>query len=176
MAKSIEATQTFPFHSPRSAMNRRPQDDLTALLSRERFHALCMARSNGRCVLCTQPAVDAHHIFDRKLFPDGGYRLANAAAVCPGCHWDAERGAVLPTSILLACSVDEPLLPPWAQGCGLFGPEGAAKLDKWGNLLREDGSMAPGPLFNDDGCRKALAAGGWLAKAFEAGDFPWRPA
>ena len=39
-------------------------------------------RAHGRCVLCDAVAVDAHHVLDRKLYPDGGYYLGNGAAVC----------------------------------------------------------------------------------------------
>ena len=43
----------------------------TQLLSRTDFDALVKHRSHGRCVLCGVPAVDAHHVLDRKLYPDG---------------------------------------------------------------------------------------------------------
>lgn len=149
---------------------------LLELLSREDFQRLCFQRSKGLCVLCSGTAVDAHHIFDRKLFPDGGYRLNNAAALCSACHWRAETCAEAVPAILAASAISEPLIPPHAAALGLASAADCSRLDKWGNMIRADGSVAPGPLFHDDGCRKALADGGRLALCYEAGDFPWSEA
>lgn len=145
---------------------------LWLLLSREDFQRLCFERSKGLCVLCSAAAVDAHHIFDRKLFLDGGYRLNNAAALCSACHWRAETCAETVPAILAASAISEPLIPQHAAALGLASSADCSRLDKWGNMIRADGSIAPGPLFHDDGCRKALADGGRLALCYEAGDFP----
>lgn len=155
----------------RKAANGRQDPCAWPLLTRENFERLCFERSNLRCVLCGGQAVDAHHIFERKLFPDGGYRLNNAAALCSPCHWRAEIGLDTPCAILAACGLDDPLPPPHAAAAGLSPSAILSHMDKWGNLTRSDGSIAPGPLFQDDGCRKALAAGGRLGLCYEAGDF-----
>lgn len=34
--------------------------------------------------------MDAHHLMERRLFEDGGYRLDNGATVCERCHRAAE--------------------------------------------------------------------------------------
>ena len=41
------------------------------LLSRGDFRRHVFDRDNGKCVICRRPAVDAHHIMDRKLWFDG---------------------------------------------------------------------------------------------------------
>lgn len=129
----------------------RPHD----LLDRERFKALVFARHKGMCAVCQKrPAADAHHIMDRKLFEDGGYRLRNGVAVCAECHWECETTALAPSLLLALIGESEPLLPR--------GLDPSLSYDKWGNALREDGSRAPGPLANDPGARKALARGGFL--------------
>lgn len=151
-------------------MQRMPGAD--ELLARADFEKAAFRASSGRCVRCQSKAVDAHHIFERKLFPDGGYRPRNAAALCSECHLlaetcqlsvpEIERLALAPLGWSL-------LAPPHALALGID----PRRLDKWGNLLRSDGSIAPGPLFDDEGCRKALSLGGRIALVYEAGDFPW---
>ena len=126
------------------------------LLTREAFSTTVLARSRGRCVLCGAPAVDAHHILERKLFADGGYYAANGAAVCADCHWACETTQRTVEEVRHAAGITETCLPPG------FAP--AVRYDKWGNVVRLDGLREPGPLFEDTGCRKALAAGGFLGR------------
>lgn len=44
--------------------------------------------------------LDAHHITDRTLMPNGGYVKENGISLCPGCHEKAEvfhsTGTALP--------------------------------------------------------------------------------
>ncbi len=126
------------------------------LLSREAFHDEVFRRSTGRCVFCGAPAADAHHILERKLFPDGGYYVENGAAVCEKDHWRCETGELSPEDVRSAAGILEALLPPG------FPP--GAVIDKWGNTVRADGLLEPGPLFGDIGARRALAAGGRLGQ------------
>jgi hypothetical protein len=150
-----------------SIMARAPT--LDALLTRDDFSRLALMRFAGRCCACkTAPATEAHHIFDRKLFSDGGYRLRNAAPVCADCHWKAEICAISACDMARMAGVWPPLAPPCAHGFGLDTPDALEALDKWGNMSRPDGSIAPGPLFHDDGCRKALASGGLLGLCYNA--------
>ena len=148
-------------------MKKMPADD--APLSREEFMELALSRFGGVCCACRQaPATEAHHIFDRKLFADGGYALSNAAPVCNRCHWKAETCAIS-VSEMARMAKANPRVPQACRsffpGLGDLGPEA---FDKWGNMLRHDGSIAPGPLFSDDGCRKALASGGLLGLCYNA--------
>lgn len=98
--------------------------------------------------------MDAHHILERKLFPDGGYYLGNGAAVCEAHHWQCETTALSVDAVRKVAGIALPVLPP--------GFEAGTTYDKWGNVIRADGLREPGPLFEDTGCRKALAAGGFL--------------
>jgi len=66
-------------------MNRKdPQ-----LLSRTEFREGVFERDKLKCVICGAPAVDAHHIIERRLFPDGGYYLDNGSSLCGDCHMKA---------------------------------------------------------------------------------------
>lgn len=118
-------------------------DLVESCLSREQFRLQVFARSNGRCVICGDPVVDAHHILDRKLFADVGYRLDNGAAVCELHHWACET-----TEISVAVVRRAAVLPAFAD-----------EMDKWGNRIWPSGLRSAGPLMNDTGARRALAAG-----------------
>lgn len=134
------------------AIRTAPAED--APLTRERFGNEVARRDHGLCVLCGKPGTEAHHVLDRKLYPDGGYRLGNGAYVCNPCHWDVETTRVTVERVREAAGISVPFLPP-GSGAGDV-------LDKWGNRIRPDGMREPGPLATDDGCRKALALGGFL--------------
>lgn len=131
------------------------------LLGRDAFAVAVLARSGGRCVLCREPAVDAHHILERKLWPDGGYYLANGAAVCARCHWRCETTEVSVAEVRRAAGIDLVLVPPG------FTP--GDEIDKWGNRVRTDGMREWGPLEMEPGARRALAAGGFLGLMLPAG-------
>lgn len=124
------------------------------LLDRDAFKKSVFHRSGGICVFCALPAVDPHHILERKLYADGGYYLSNGAAVCAEHHWQCETTALSVEAVRLAAGITTPTLPPG------FSPE--AVYDKWGNRVRPDGLLEAGVLFHDTGARKALAAGGKL--------------
>lgn len=131
------------------------------LLSREDFKQAVFARSNGRCVFCTAQAVDAHHILERKLFPDGGYYLGNGAAVCEEHHWQCETTKLTVQQVRQAAGIRVPVLPP--------GLEPNCEYDKWGNRVWASGLRSWGSLERDVGARKALAAGGILGQLMPAG-------
>ena len=149
--------------------------DSDTLLTREDFHRLALEKRKGLCLFCENKATEAHHVFDRKLFSDGGYRLRNAAAVCGGCHFKAEIGTLSLAEVAQKAILDfgaEILWPDHARRLNITDPQ---SMDKWGNLIRKDGSMGPGPLFHDAGCQKALSYGKSLSLCYDAGDFPWNP-
>ena len=83
---------------------------------------------NILCVLCQQPGQDAHHIMDRKLFPDGGYYLDNGVTVWPACHLLAEKGRVTPDWLRNVANIKTVILPPD------FEPEFI--YDKWDNPIQ----------------------------------------
>jgi hypothetical protein len=101
------------------------------LLTREQFRDAVFGRDKFKCVVCGGPGIDAHHILDRKLFPDGGYYLDNGVTLCSGCHLLAETSDGLrysPQKIREAASILEPVLPPgYAPGI---------KYDKWGTPVK----------------------------------------
>lgn len=82
------------------------------LLTREQFERVVFANTKGLCVFCGLPAVDAHHILDRKLFRDGGYYENNGAAVCSAHHWDCETTKLSVEVVRTASGIDNPVVPP----------------------------------------------------------------
>lgn len=134
------------------------------LLSREKFKALVLSRHGGVCCFpgCGREAVDAHHILNRNLWSDGGYYLRNGAALCSVHHLDAEY-TLISCEDLWGFSGSEPLLAD-SLAFGVY--------DTWGNFIFSDGSRSRGPLFHDEGCRRALRAGGVLHLFTAPSKFP----
>lgn len=97
------------------------------LLSRPEFKRAVFARDGEKCVFCGEPAVDAHHILDRKLWKDGGYYLDNGASVCSDCHWKCEKNLLSTRHVREACGITQVLLPP--------GLDPAFEYDKWGKCI-----------------------------------------
>ncbi len=124
------------------------------LLTREAFNAQVFARSKGKCVRCSAPAVDAHHVLERKLFLDSGYYLSNGAAVCGQCHLACEYTTLSVEQVRELAGIQTPVLPAGV-------PPGQV-VDKWGNRVWPSGLRSEGPLAQDTGMRRALAAGGFL--------------
>jgi hypothetical protein len=124
------------------------------LLGRDAFRQAVFARSQHRCVLCSEPAVDAHHVLERKLFTDGGYYLSNGAAVCAACHLACEYTQVSVEQVRCAAGITAPRLP--------VGLAPQHSYDKWGNRVWPTGLRSTGALAEDVGMRRALAAGGFL--------------
>jgi hypothetical protein len=66
---------------------------------RAAFREAVFKRDKYRCVMCGRPAstevkLDAHHIQNRNLLPNGGYVLENGITLCDceaGCHLKAEQ-------------------------------------------------------------------------------------
>jgi len=73
---------------------------------RENFRSACHERDGHKCRGCGWKiftdgiVLDAHHITDRNLMPNGGYVKENGISLCPGCHEKAEvfhsTGTALP--------------------------------------------------------------------------------
>jgi len=65
---------------------------------RSLFRDSCYKRDGYRCAMCAykssaehaQEELDAHHITDRNLMPNGGYVRENGISLCPECHIKAE--------------------------------------------------------------------------------------
>ena len=130
-------------------------------LSRESFREAVMRREGGACACCKEEAVDAHHIFERRLWEDGGYYLENGVALCGPCHMKAESGDISAMELSRIASPQGPLLPPCL--------EAGLPHDKWGNQGLPDGTWVRGPLFSDPAAKKAIA-GALVKKEFR----PWQ--
>jgi 5-methylcytosine-specific restriction endonuclease McrA len=65
---------------------------------RKMFRDACYKRDGFRCAMCNMKSslekaeqeLDAHHITDRTLMPNGGYVKENGISLCPECHEKAE--------------------------------------------------------------------------------------
>lgn len=100
-------------------------------------------------MICGKPAVDAHHIIERRLFPVGGYYLANGASLCPEHHLLAESTELSADKIREAAGITEIILPPHLyEDC---------TYDKWGNEILPNGLRVKGELFHDESVQKVIA-------------------
>src|SRR5579859_5593714 len=99
------------------------------LLKRDDFRENIFKRDNHKCVWCGNTAVDAHHIIERKLFPDGGYYLDNGVSLCEKDHIKAERTAISCEELRRLVGITSVVLPPE------FEPDNT--YDKWGKILNE---------------------------------------
>lgn len=125
------------------------------LLPRDQFRELAFERDEHKCVLCGAPAQDAHHIIERRLFPDGGYYLGNAASVCGICHLRCERTEVSVEEVREAAGITSVILPPH-----VYQDEGP--YTKWLDQILPDGQRIPGEIFYDESVQKVLRDGGVL--------------
>lgn len=64
-------------------------------LVRANFRSEVFKRDGFKCKMCgwnQEPdKLDAHHITDRTLMPNGGYVKENGISLCPECHIKAEQ-------------------------------------------------------------------------------------
>jgi hypothetical protein len=143
-------------------------------LTRDQFREHTFQRDAYRCVVCGAPAVDAHHIIERRLFGDcQGYHLNNGASVCSEHHLACERTQITVEQIREYAGITKPILPPHMYTDTVY--------DKWGNVILDDNRRLRGELFNDESVQKVLTEGGVI------GDFvkyvkyprtfhlPWSP-
>lgn len=143
------------------------------LLSREQFKKSVLTRDHHKCVFCDLPAVDAHHILERRLFADGGYYLDNGASVCAVHHLECELTIITVEQVREACGITNVVVPDTMYGTDI--------CDKWGNPVLFDGTRSKGPLFYDDAVQKVLIKAGFLSlfshhvKAARTMHFSWSP-
>lgn len=118
------------------------------LLKRDDFREKVFKRDNHKCVWCGDPAVDAHHIVERKLFDDGGYYLENGVSVCDKCHIVAEKTIISCEELREKAGINVILLPQQFDPIYVY--------DKWGNIILDNGSRLKGPMFNAEQVQKIL--------------------
>ena len=129
-----------------------------AVLTRDAFRVAVLARDGGKCVICGTLAADAHHLIERRLFAHEGYGNDpdNGASLCATHHLDAERTLLSPEDLRASAHIQRLVLPEHFYEDEVY--------DKWGNILRPDGSRSPGELFWDESVQKALREGGVLGR------------
>lgn len=143
------------------------------LLTRDAFREGVFARDKHQCVFCGRPAADAHHILERRLWPDGGYYLSNGASVCGEHHILCEQTVLSVEDVRAACGITKPTLPPH-----LYCDQ---SYDKWGNPVLANGQRLRGELFYDESVQKILGEGGVLhlfgerVKYPRTHHVPWSP-
>lgn len=137
-------------------MSAKEQKQGKKLLSRDDFRETVFLRDNKTCVCCGHPAVDAHHILERRLFSDGGYYLNNGASLCEDCHLKAEMTVISVEEIRTACGILEKdkVIPEHLYDDQIY--------DKWGNPILSNGRRLRGELFDELSVQKILDKGGVL--------------
>lgn len=118
------------------------------LLTRDEFREAVFARADYKCVVCNAPTQDAHHILERRLWPDGGYYLANGASLCGECHIKAETTEYSVEYVREKAGITKPILPPHLYRDQVY--------DKWGNPVLANGTRLKGDLFDDESVQKIL--------------------
>lgn len=121
------------------------------ILTRTQFREGVFARDKHLCVICGVPAVDAHHIIERRLFSDGGYYLDNGAALCETHHIAAEQTVLSCEEIRSRVGINSVVLPEH-----LYDDQ---QYDKWGNVILPNGTRIKGELFYDESVQKILKQG-----------------
>lgn len=143
------------------------------LLSRDKFRESVFDRDGHKCVICGQPAVDAHHILERRLWSDSGYYLDNGASVCEQHHLEAEMTIISVEQLREACGILKPVIPSHFYDDSVY--------DKWGNQILPNGMRLRGELFHDESVQKILGLGGVLnlftcqVKYPRTHHLPWSP-
>ena len=90
---------------------RSPKTTCVNLMTRDEFRNAVFWRDRYTCVLCDKPAVDAHHILERRLFSDGGYYLDNGASVCSEHHMLCEQTVISVEEVRDACGITRIVVP-----------------------------------------------------------------
>ena len=119
------------------------------ILTRDQFREAVFTRDERLCVHCKKPGADAHHIIERRLFPNGGYYLSNGVTLCSECHLEAEATLISCETLRSDAGITTAVLPPH------FFPDGI--YDKWGNQILENGMRMKGELFEEEPVQKVLA-------------------
>lgn len=101
------------------------------LLDRDTFKEQVFTRDKFKCVMCKDPAVDAHHLLDRSLWPDGGYYVDNGVALCSACHLKAEHSEILPHELRELAKIKTIILPSTFNEDILYDKWGMAKYYKY---------------------------------------------
>lgn len=148
-----------------------------AYLGRDAFREGVFARDGHKCVICGAPAVDAHHIIERRLFKEphemGGYFLNNGSSLCAEHHLAAEMTTLSVEEIRDACGIRRAVLPDHLYDDQAY--------TKWGDPIMGNGQRIKGELFWDESVQKILGQGRVLnlytdlVRAPRTNHVPWSP-
>lgn len=119
------------------------------LLTRDQFREGVFARDGHKCLVCKAPSKDAHHILERKLWPDGGYYLENGASLCETHHIEAEQTTISCESLRALAGITKFPLPPHLYQDQAY--------DKWANPVLPNGTRLRGELFEEVSVQKILS-------------------
>lgn len=127
------------------------------LYTRDEFRERVFTRDGHKCLVCGKPDrpgssfmrdhLDAHHIVERKLWPDGGYYVENGASLCDEHHREAEATTLSCDQLRELARITRFPLPPQL--------EAGTPYDKWGDPILPNGMRLRGELFED--AQRALA-------------------
>lgn len=131
---------------------------------RDKFRESVFKRDDHVCVVCSKPAKDAHHILERRLFPDGGYFIDNGASLCEKCHIKAEETTISCEEIREMAGITNIVLPDHLYD--------SYKYDKWGNIMLPNGNRLKGDLFYDESVQKILKQGGVIESFIKYVKYP----
>ncbi len=119
------------------------------LKPRDIFRESVFKRDNYKCVVCGEPAQDAHHIIERRLFDDGGYDVENGASLCGFHHIEAEKITLDAQELRDFAGIKKIVLPKAYHR--------DTRYDKWGNIILPNGQRMKGELFYDTSVQKILS-------------------
>ncbi len=120
------------------------------LHTRDEFRERVFTRDGHKCVVCgIGGQLDAHHIIDRRLWPDGGYYLENGASVCEEHHLEAEATTLSCNKLRELIGITRFPIPPH-----LYADQ---PYDKWANPILPNGMRLRGELFDDASVQKIIA-------------------
>ena len=121
-------------------------------MTRDEFRNAVFERDGFKCVVCSKPAQDAHHIIERRLWGDScGYFLDNGASLCGEHHIQAEQTLLSCDEIRIAAKIEKVILPEHFYD--------DVDYDKWGNIILSSGKRVKGELFFDESVQKILKSG-----------------
>jgi len=99
--------------------------------NRAKFRESVFKRDNNKCVVCSEKAVDAHHLIERRLWKEpseqGGYIVDNGVSLCSQHHIDAEKNIILPKTLREYAGIKKIVLP--------LGFDETKEYNKWGKLI-----------------------------------------
>lgn len=127
---------------------------MSTAISREAFREGVFKRDKFICVFCSNPAKDAHHILERRLWLDGGYHIDNGISVCEEHHFACETTAISVEEARQAANIKKKIIPEHLYDDEVY--------DKWGNNILPSGQRLRGELFFDESVQKVLKVGGFL--------------